>query len=225
MTQLNIITAAKGFRYSPEPQGSPGWVEMRVGKITASRLKDWLAVGVKGQPLKARADYERELAFEMQFKTPFSRFVTAAMEEGILAEEQVKQQYSSTMGVVVQPVGAFYNDKFVASPDGLVGDKGLIECKWLYDTSFSDVLANGVPDDYNLQIQGQLMASGRDWCDFVAANGNTGYFKVIRVARDEAIIQKIKDSLDGLGNIDHTFNTNGLYKLTNTINFNRGAWE
>lgn len=183
------------FNYSDEPQGSPGWVSRRVGKVTASRLKDWLAVGVKGQPLKARANYERELAFEVEFNVPFARFVTGAMEQGVIMEEFLKRQYEQLNNVIVKPVGCYYNDVFVASPDGAIGEDGLVECKWVYDTTFSEVLTSGTPDDHMLQIQGQLWASGKTWCDYVVGNQNTGKFVVIRVERDEDIIKRIEDSL------------------------------
>lgn len=184
------------FKYSEDPQGSPEWVSLRVGKVTASRLKDWMAKGKRdGKPLKARSDYERELIYEKQFGVPFTRFVTGAMEEGVMAEEFLKQQYSSAMGVVVLPAGAFYNDYFVASPDGLIGSDGLIEAKWFYDSSFADVLSNGIPDEYMLQVQGQLWASGRKWCDFVVGSGNAGKFKVIRVLPDPVIQREIEEAV------------------------------
>lgn len=183
------------FKLLDAPQGSPEWVEARVGKVTASRLKDWLAVGVKGQPLKARADYERELAFEVEFKVPFERFVTNAMLQGQEMEEFLKKQYAQHYDVIVKPVGAYYSESFVASPDGEIGADGLIECKWVYDTTFSEVLTDGVKDDHMLQIQGQLWASNRKWCDYVVGNGHTGKFVVIRVERDEEIIKRIEDSL------------------------------
>jgi hypothetical protein len=183
------------FSRSDDPQGSPEWIKQRVGKVTASRLKDWLAVGVKGQPLKARADYERELAFEAEFKVPFTRFVTSAMEQGQIMEEFLKRQYEQHYDVIVRPVGCYYNDVFVASPDGEIGDEGLIECKWVYDASFSSVLVDGVPGDHMLQIQGQLWASGKKWCDYVVGNQNTKKFVVVRVERDEAMIESISNSL------------------------------
>jgi len=215
MVDFKTIATGDGFKYSSAPQGSPEWVALRVGKVTASRLKDWLAVGVKGNALKARADYERELAYEIQFKVPFTHFVTPAMEAGVLNEAYVAQQYSSAMGVAVEPCGAFYNNRFVASPDGLVGDDGLVEIKWLFDNSFSDVLANGVPADHYLQIQGQLWATGRKWCDYVAGNGNTGMFKVIRVEADKDTHSRIKESLVGVE--AKAYDDTGLFKFHTEI--------
>lgn len=228
MVELKKITGAKGFEYSSDPQRSPEWVNKRVGRVTASRLKDWLAVAKKDgkTPLKARLDYERELAYEMKFGVPYKNFATVAMEEGQQWEAFVIQQYSSAMGVVVDPAGMFYNEDFAASPDGLVGDDGLIEAKWFYDNSFSDVLVNGVPDDYMLQMQGQLYASGRKWVDFVVGNANSRRFKVIRVERDEDIIARIAESLPARKKIDFKFDDENLFTFSDTIETSQnGEWS
>ena len=189
-------TSIDKFKYSDAPQRSPEWIEIRVGKPSASNLYRWLAVSKRdGKPLKARKDYEAELAFEREFNVPFSRFTTAAMEEGQAMEEFLKRQYEAKFDVIVKPVGCYYNRFFVASPDGEIGDDGLVETKWVYDTAFASVLTEGVPDEHMLQIQGQLWASGRKWCDYVVGNGNTQHFTVIRVERDEEIIDRIRESL------------------------------
>lgn len=218
--KINQIIPAKGFKYLDVPQLSPEWVQARVGRKTASRLKDWMAVGKNGNPLKARTDYERELAYEQTFGVPFSRFVTEAMVQGSVAEPFIKEQYGSIMGYVVQPAGAFYNEDFVASPDGFVDDDGSVECKWLFDNSFSDVLLNGVPMDHQWQIQGQLWASGREWCDYVAANGNTKKLKIIRVYPDKELISRIAESVKEP--IKSEFSKMGVFDFTkepDTINW------
>lgn len=206
--------AGKGFTYLDTAQGSPEWVAKRYGKVTASRLADWLAVGKNGNSLKARKDYELELAYEKQFKVAYQRYVTPAMQAGLDYEDKFADAYSSHMGVPVEKCGTFYNDKFAASSDRLVGDDGLIEVKVLGDASFVDVLENGVPEKYQLQIQGQLLATGRQWCDFVAGNLNTGKFKVIRVEPDKELLTKIVDSLSDLDNIVTKFDTDNLYEVT-----------
>lgn len=212
--------AGKGFTYLDTAQGSPEWVAKRYGKVTASRLADWLAESKPSKKdgstywLKRRTDYELELAYEKQFKVAYQRYVTPAMQAGLDYEDKFADAYSSHMGVPVEKCGTFYNDRFAASPDRLVGDDGLLEVKVLGDSSFSDVLINGVPAEYNLQIQGQLLATGRQWCDFVAGNLNTGRFKVIRVEADKELIGKIVDSLSDLDNIVTKFDTDNLYEAT-----------
>ena len=143
--------AAKGFTYSDAPQGySPEWVQSRHAKVTASRLGDWLAVGKNGKPLKRRTDYEVEIAYEKQFGVSFQKFVTKAMQDGIDYEQNLADAYSSALGVPVEKCGFFTATSSGASPDRLVGDDGLIECKVLGDNSFADVLTNGVPEDHYL---------------------------------------------------------------------------
>lgn len=201
--KLATITGAKGFDYSDAPQRSPEWLAIRAPRIGASELGKWMAVGKRdGKPLKARLDLEREIAFSKAFGVPFSKFTNAAMQAGIDNEDFVADQYSSQMGVALEKCGCFYNDYFVASPDRLIGDEGLVEVKWLFDASWSEVVETGEPQpDHYLQMQGQLWATGRKWCDYVAANGNTGRFIVITVKRDEDVIKQIKDSVPAVADI------------------------
>lgn len=217
MAQLATITAGEGFTYDSSPQRSPEWVEIRCGKPSASQLYRLMAVGAKGQPLKAVLDYQRELMFERHFGVSFNTFVTPAMQAGNDYEDFVIEQYASKTGNPVERVGAFFSMTFVASPDGLVGDDGLVEAKWLGDASFADLVENGVPYKYQLQMQGQMWASGRKWCDFVAGNYNTEKFAVIRVYRDEEIISRIKEAVDNFWKsplVPDTFNTDVLYDFS-----------
>lgn len=216
-----LLKGAKGFSYDDSPQRSPQWLHLHAGRVGASRLKDWLAVSKRdGKPLKARSDYERELAFERTFGVSFSRYVTGAMQEGIDNEGYVREQYAAQTGNIVREVGAFYNDYFIASPDGLVGDDGGVEIKWLQDSNWTEVLVSGKPlDDHMLQIQGNLYASGRKWWDYIAANGNTGRFIVIRVERDESSIKSIRDSLPVVATIE-PLKTDGVFALSSPIKEN-----
>lgn len=193
--ELPKVKAAKGFAYSTAPQRSPEWVNLRVGKVTASQLGAWMAVSTTGKPLASRAAYEKELAFEKAFNVPFSRFVTSAMEEGTRAESFLQKETARVRGYEILPSGAFYSDTFVASPDGLVGEDGLVEFKWLYDTKFAAVLAKGVSKEHYLQIQGQLWASGRQWCDYAAGSSNASAFKIVRVERDDETIKLIEEAV------------------------------
>lgn len=203
------------FDYSSAPQGSPEWVDIRVGKPSSSNLYRWLAISKRdGSPLQARKDYEAELAFENKFKVPFSRFVNAAMENGSMMEEFLKRQYETKEKVTIQPAGCYYNLWFVASPDGLIGMDGLIECKWVYDKTFSEVLIHGVPEAHFLQIQGQLWASKRKWCDYVVGNQNTGKMVVIRVKRDKETIDAIRASLLAADPKDIKFVTDNIFDFS-----------
>lgn len=181
------------FEYFGGAQLSPEWFQLRIGKITASRLGDWMAVSKAkdgaGKPLKKRLDYETELMFERQFNVAYKNYVSEAMQDGIDYEAFAALQYEKIKKVKVEECGAWYNDIFMASPDRTIGKDGLIEIKILRDESFTDVLLNGVPDKHWKQIQGQLMASGRKWCDYVALNLNTKKIKIIRVEADKEFFE------------------------------------
>jgi predicted phage-related endonuclease len=198
--RLSLLHFAKGnpmtdFQYSAAPQRSPEWFELRRGKVTASRLEDWMAVSkaakTLGAPLKKRLDYEKELMFERQFQTSFQKWVSTAMQDGIDFEAFGRQQFEQIMGKVILECGAWYNDVFCASPDGTVGDDGLAEVKILKDNSFLEVIAadpetthNGVPEKHWKQIQGQLWASGKARCWYIAVNFNTRKVAIIEVLPD-----------------------------------------
>lgn len=178
------------FEYYAGPQRTEAWYDLRKGKVTASRLKDWLAVGKQkanlGKPLKTRLDYETELVFEKQFGVVFDFFVTEAMQDGIDLEKFAIKQYEKIKGVTVHEVGGWFSDTFMASPDGKVeGQNVIVEAKVLRNNKFTEVLEKGVPEDYIKQVQGQLFASGADACDFIAINIATKKVKIIRVLPDK----------------------------------------
>lgn len=182
-----------GFIYSDAPQRSPEWLSIRATRLGASQLGGYMGKGVKGQYLAPRKNIEKEIAFSKAFGVPFSKFTNGAMQAGIDNEGYMADQYSSQMGVQLAVVGCYYNDWFVASPDrSIVGVNAGIEIKWLFDNAWADVLLSSKPDsDHYDQMQGQMWATGWDYVDYVAGNGNTGMFIVLRIVRDEARIAEI----------------------------------
>lgn len=194
------------FEYFAGAQRTEPWYELRLGKPSASNLYRWLAVSkakdpkVNGTPLKARTDYERELMFERTFKVPFEKYVNSAMQEGIDFEAFAREQYAKITGKKPVEVGAWHNEFFVASPDAGVADEGLLEIKWLKDTNWTAVLADKKPyvgssANHWQQCQGQLFASKRKWCDYVAGNLNTKKFVIVRVLPDKDFFAELEASL------------------------------
>lgn len=212
MTQLPELKAADGFHYSSAPQRSEAWFKLRIGKRTASRLEDWLSVSKAkaslGKPLKKRLDYEKELVYEQLFNVSYNNYISDAMNDGINLEEYARKEYERQTGNEVEEVGAWFNDFFVASPDGAIGEDGLLEIKIVRDNTFSDILSasagavhmvdtgevdeKGKPilkgiyvlEKHWKQIQGGLWASGRKWCDYVVVNANTKKIAIVRVTPD-----------------------------------------
>jgi len=212
-TIVELVQELEGlkFEYSAAPQRTPEWYKARLGKPSASNLYRWLAVskakGKIGTPLQARLDYEKELMFERQFGVSFQTYVNSAMQEGIDYEQFAAHEYAKLHPEwVLEEVGCFFNKFFVASPDRLIFPKGSntadvenaigeIEVKIVKDNTFTEILISGVPDKHYKQIQGQLWATGLPWCDYVALNFNTKQFVVIRVERDEEMIDYLKLSV------------------------------
>ncbi len=191
------------FHYDANMQRSAAWLARKRGKIGASRLEDWLAVSkakaTTGKPLKARLDYEKELMFERQFGVSFETYVNSAMQEGIDYEDFARQQYEQITGKQCVETGCYYNAFMVASLDREVDQDGLIEIKIVKDNTFTDILMNGVPAKHWKQMQGQFLASGRTWGDYVALNFNTKRLVIIRVEPDkefhEYLIEAIQENL------------------------------
>lgn len=211
------------FNYFAGEQRTQEWFDKRLGIPSASNLGRWLAVSkakdpkVNGTPLKARADYERELMFERTFKKPFTKFVSGAMQEGIDMEEFAREQYTKITKRVMVPVGMWFNEWFCASPDGGVDDKGLGEIKWLKDTHWTDVLESNAPlDDHWKQMQGQLFASGRAWVDYIAGNLNTKKFIIIRVLPDKEFFKELEASLKKPLTVE-AFNTKNVFDFVDEL--------
>lgn len=155
----------EGVKIICATQRTPEWFAARRGKITASEIGNVLAKpgGVGFENYKLRLVLDMEGIPDMTDAEP-----PPWHEAGIANESTVVGWYSWERGVTVEPVGLVVHDKYnwlACSPDGLVGDDGLIECK--YRTSRSgwyNAIRSIKP---HKQIQLQLMVTGRKWCDEV----------------------------------------------------------
>lgn len=103
-------------------------------------------------------------------------FTSDAMWRGIHDEPLARDKYAEHYGVKVSEVGFMVRDDWGFpigfSPDGLVGDDGLIEVKSRNQKrQVGTVLAADVPAENMAQIQAGLLVSGRAWCDYVSYAG------------------------------------------------------
>ena len=134
-------------------QRSPEWYAARKGKLTSSMFAE--AVGLVG----SRKRLWREL------RGLEERKVTPRMIRGTDWETLARHLYEATMDVTVQQVGFVAHPSIPwlgASPDGFVGDDGLVELKC------PDKMYKAFPVQYLPQTQGQLHMTRREWCDLVA---------------------------------------------------------
>lgn len=153
-------------------QGTGDWLAERVGCATASRMNDVRDFRKDGKPGAARIRYMKELLAERMTGNAMPHVVTQAMRDGLEREPEARALYEAHTGNIVRLVGFIRHPEIEnagASPDGLVDDDGLIECKAPTElTHVSWMLAGVVPEEHVNQILFQLACTGRQWCDFVS---------------------------------------------------------
>jgi putative phage-type endonuclease len=152
-------------------QRSEEWFQARLGKVTASRVADVLAK-IKSGESASRRNYKIQLVSERLTGEKQETYINQAMQDGIDREFYAREKYVQQHGEV-EEVGFIQHPTLEAgaSPDGLVGDDGLIEIKCPLGTTHTETLmTQEVPSKYMPQIQFQLLVTGRKWCDFVSFN-------------------------------------------------------
>ena len=152
-------------------QRSTEWFTARLGKVTASRVADVIAKTKTGYST-SRENYMAQLVCERMTGTQGESYNNAAMQWGTDQEPLARAAYEAAKDVLVDEVGFVIHPTISnagASPDGLVGDDGLIEIKCPNTATHIDtLLSDKVPSKYNTQMQWQLVCTGRKWCDFVS---------------------------------------------------------
>lgn len=173
-------------------QNSEEWLALRRGKFTASTFKD-LFMGKETQGYK---DAIYKVAFERLTNTSPESFTNEYMQRGTELEPEAMAWYEFEKNVEVIKAGFFeYNDWIGASPDGLVGEDGLLEIKCpKYSTMMDYLIKKELPKTYYYQVHGQLLVTDRQWCDFLAYHPSLPKF-VLRVERDKKIDDEILDKL------------------------------
>lgn len=171
-------------------QGSDEWLQQRCGLLTASEMRLIVTPTLK----TADNDKTRAHVYEMLFQrlTGFvePQYVSDAMMRGQEDEIYARAAYEEHYAKVTE-VGFITNDKWGFrigySPDGLVGDDGLIECKSRAGKYQVQTIAeNEVPTEYMIQLQTGMLVSERPWIDFISYSGGLPMF-VKRVEADPLI--------------------------------------
>lgn len=184
-------------------QQTPEWLQMRVGIVTASRMSDVMAkLKRKDGEAAARANYKKEIVYEILTGRAFDTYVSPAMEWGIENEPLAKAAYEHANGIEVLDGGFFLHDeisKFGASPDGLVESDGLLEIKCPTSAVHLDTLmSKEIPDAYTWQMLAEIECSGRKWCDFVSFDPRMPkHLRLFqkRLERDEEKIKQMRDEI------------------------------
>lgn len=152
---------------------------LRVGRITGSRVSAILGVN----PYKTAADVMREMVREHFGAAP--EFTgNPATRYGEAKEPEALAAYERQAGVMTHGNGQILlhpdHDWLAVTPDGLVGDDGMVECKAPYRGGYTSL--DEVPY-YRPQVQLQMAVAGRAWCDFVVLQRD-GLLHVTREALD-----------------------------------------
>lgn len=151
-------------------QGSKEWKQKRLGKVTASRVKDVMAKGVKGNYLKCREDYLWQCVMGRFGIMNDDQFVTKAMKHGNDVEPFARANYEQINNVMTSEID-FINHHNIAnfgcSPDSLIG-KNLLEIKCpTPQTHFIWLMEDVIPEEHLLQMHSQMACfHDAEWNDF-----------------------------------------------------------
>lgn len=178
-------------------QGSDEWLAARCGMLTASEMKLIVTPTLKA----ASNEKERSHLYEL-----LAQRITGFVEPAYVSDDMLRGQEDEILAralyaehyAPVEEVGFIVREfpwgRIGYSPDGLVGDDGLIECKSRRAKYQVQTIVTGeMPDDYLMQVQTGLLVTGRKWLDFVSYSGGLP-MEVIRVYPDERIQSAICDA-------------------------------
>lgn len=181
-------------------QRTDAWHAARCGSLGASQIADAISKSKDGKAFgSTSANLRAKLVVERLTGIQEDSFKTAAIQHGIDSEEAARLAYEAHTGAFVTEVGLYKHPAIEgthASPDGLVGDDGLIEIKCPNSATHIDTLkTEKVPTKYLYQMQWQMRCTDRQWCDYVSFDPrlpeNLRLF-VKRIPRDDALLAKLE---------------------------------
>lgn len=175
------IEDAKGYLVS-----NPDWLQARCGFATGSKVGDITKTIYKKGSSEAGTDRawstkrghyaDLILAERLTGKPQVGREVYSLNERAQL-EPAARLAYEWQENCQVEQAGFIYHlsiERFGCSPDGLVGDDGMIEIK-NFDAAKHIKLLEGdtsVLEDHMPQVWSGLACLNRSWCDFVSYCGD-----------------------------------------------------
>lgn len=180
-------------------QRNESWHADRCGRITASRMKDVLAVSKRdGKPLQARQDYLMQIVCEILTGQRQPSYQNAAMAWGVEQEPMALQAYIDLTGRDVTAAGFCVHPELEyigASPDGLMMDRG-VECKCPFSSAVHlRTILDGMPEEHMAQLQAGMWVCDLPEWDFVSYDPRMGkgldlYIQTIK--RDDDFIRMME---------------------------------
>lgn len=185
------------------PHGTEEWSAARLGKVTASRIADIVARTKTGWGA-SRDNYMADLIAERLTGVAVEGYKSQAMQWGSDTEHQARVFYELIEGATVGGGGYLDHPTIPmagASPDGFIGDDGLVEIKCPITKTHIETLRGGrVNGVYAKQMQWQMACTGRAWCDFISFDPRMPEdlrMFVQRVPRDGAVIAELEEAVVG----------------------------
>ena len=174
-------------------QGSQEWFDARIGSIGGSTIASAVA---KGEG-KMRKNLLYRLAGEILSGQKYESYSNSHMERGTEQEPDSRNLYEFMTGNEVAQVGLVkLSDHKHFSPDGLVGEDGIIEIKCVIPSvHIETILSDKVPAAYRKQCQFGLHICQREYCDFVSYSPLVvdRPIWIKRVERDDDLIKELDD--------------------------------
>ena len=204
------------------------WQKARLGKFTASRIGDLMKKGRAKKDIwgLTAENYIYEKISELLTGLPKETPETFAMAWGTKYEAEAIKRYNEIMPIKAIPMGKTFikfNEICGGSPDGFVGEKGIIEVKCPNSHKhFRTYIKDEIDESYLYQCQGNMLFSNRDWCDFVSFDprfqNEDLQIKIIRIQRDDevcdAILERISMATKEVLEIAKKYNLNFKISLT-----------
>lgn len=187
---MNAINRTHIIHHADLVQGTDEWLAARCGLLTASEMKLIITPTLKIASNEKERAHLYELLAQRATKHVEPHYIGDDMIRGWDDEIAARALYAEKFAPV-EEVGFITNDRWGFtlgySPDGLVGDDGLIEVKSRRQKFQAETIVNGaIPADYLIQVQTGLLVAERKWLDFVSYCGGMPMF-VVRAYPDPEI--------------------------------------
>lgn len=180
--EYHVVTDGRIRIYPDLIQGSDEWLAARCGLLTASEMKLIITPTLKAASNEKERGHLYELLAQRITRYVEPHYVSDDMLRGLDDEWEALRIYREAYGEV-QRIGFMTNDKWGFtlgySPDAVVGDDGLVECKsrrakYQVQTiieNMGDDRGETIPPEFMVQVQTGLLVSERQWLDFVSYSG------------------------------------------------------
>lgn len=182
------------------------WHLDRIGKFTSSKIGALMSKG-RGKDNEwgqMAMSYIYTKIAEKMTGVPHYTPETKSMEWGNDHEAEAIEKYNELTGNDATPMGKVFikfNDNCGGSPDGFVGENGVIEVKCPYNSAnhIETFIERTMKKEYWYQCQGNILFSNRDWCDFISYDPRMPkemQLVVIRVERDNEVCDAIAERIE-----------------------------